>query len=78
MPLMEVGLSTGDFVLDGDPAPPKGHSPQFSAHVCCDQTAVCIRIPPGTQVGLSLSNVVLDLDRTQLPLPKGAQPPIFG
>jgi len=25
---MEVGLSPGDFVLDGDPAPPpKGHSP---------------------------------------------------
>jgi len=24
---MEVGLSPGDFVLDGDPAPP-----QFSAH----------------------------------------------
>jgi len=29
MPIgMEVGLSRGDFVLDGDPAPPK-----FSAHV---------------------------------------------
>jgi len=25
---MELGLSPGDFVLDGDPAPPK-----FSAHV---------------------------------------------
>ena len=27
---VEVGLSTGDFALDGDPAPPplKGHSPQ--------------------------------------------------
>jgi len=23
----EAGLSPGDFVLDGDPAPPKGHSP---------------------------------------------------
>jgi len=29
------------IVLDGDPAPTpqKGHSPQFSAHVCCGQTA---------------------------------------
>jgi len=38
MPLgMEVGLSPGHIVLDGDPAPPpqKGHSPQFSAHVSC-------------------------------------------
>jgi len=36
MPLgMEVGLSPGDFVLDGDPArlPKKGRSPQFLAHV---------------------------------------------
>jgi len=35
MPLgTEVGLDPGDFVLDGDPAPPKRwHSPQFSAHV---------------------------------------------
>jgi len=27
---MDVGLSPGDFVLDGDPTPPK-----FSAHVHC-------------------------------------------
>jgi len=30
---MELGLSPGDFVLDGDPAPPKkggGAPPQFS------------------------------------------------
>ena len=37
----EVGLSPGDIVLDGDPDPPqKGHSPQFSAHVYCDQMVV--------------------------------------
>ena len=35
-----IGLGLGHMVLDGDPAPPKGHSPQFSAHVCCGQTAV--------------------------------------
>jgi len=36
---MGVGLSQGDFVLDGDPAPPekRGTAPQFSAHVCCGQ-----------------------------------------
>jgi len=42
MPLgMEVGLSPGDFVLDGDPAPiSKGADPpQFTAHVYCGQTA---------------------------------------
>ena len=43
MPLgMEVGLGPGHIVLDGDPAlpPQKGHSPQFSVHVCCGQTVV--------------------------------------
>ena len=30
MPLgVKVGLGPGDFVLDGDPAPPKGGSPIF-------------------------------------------------
>jgi len=39
MPLgREVGLGPGDIVLDGDPAPPKVHSLQFSAHVYCGQT----------------------------------------
>jgi len=43
------------IVLDGDPAhlpqqnggtaPKWEHSPQFSAHVYCSQTAVCTRIP---------------------------------
>ena len=38
MPLgREIGLGPGDIVLDGTgnpaPPPPKGHSPQFSAHV---------------------------------------------
>jgi len=36
---VQVGLGPGHIVLDGDPAPlpPKGHSPQFSAHICCGQ-----------------------------------------
>jgi len=35
---MEVGLGPGHTVLDGDPGPPLGHSPQFSASVYCGQT----------------------------------------
>jgi len=30
----------GHIMLDGDPASPKGHSPQFSTHVYCVQTVV--------------------------------------
>jgi len=42
MPLgMVVGLSPGDFVLDGDAAstPKMGRSPKFSAHVYCDNSS---------------------------------------
>jgi len=43
MPLgMEVGLSPGDFVLDGDSAPPAQKwcgAPQLSAHVYCGQSS---------------------------------------
>jgi len=54
---MELGLSPGDFVLDGNPAlpsPKKGAEPppQFSAHFCCGQTAAGIKIPFGIKVGL--------------------------
>jgi len=64
MPLgREVGLGPGDTVLDGDPSPlQKGHSPQFSAHVYCGQTAGCVRIPLGTEVGLGPGDVVFDGD----------------
>jgi len=54
---MEVGLGPGDFVLDGDPAPPpkKGGraAPQFSAHVYCGQTAGWMKLVLGMEVGLS-------------------------
>ena len=49
------------------------HSPQFSVHFYCGQTAGCIRIPLGTEVGLSLGDIVLDGDPAPPP-PKGAQP----
>ena len=83
MPLgMEVGLSPGDYVFDGDPAPSTndGEAPQFSAHLLQpSQTAAWIQMPLGTKVGLGPDNIVLD--RHTAPLPKkGAEPPsqIFG
>jgi len=38
---MQVGLGRGHILLDGDPAPPppKRHSPQFLANICCGQIA---------------------------------------
>jgi len=68
MPLdMELDLSPGDFVFDGDPAlpsPKKGAEPppQFSAHFYCGQTAAGIKMPPGIEVGLSPGDFVLDGD----------------
>jgi len=58
----EVGLGTGHIVIDGDRALPlpKGHSPQFSVHVCCGQTTGWIKISLNTQVGLDPGNIVLD------------------
>jgi len=47
----EVGLSPGNFVLDGHPAPilPKGGGakppPQYSADFYCGQTVGCIKMP---------------------------------
>jgi len=53
---------------------PKGHSPsQFSAHVYCGQTAGFIRLTLVTEVGLSLEDIVLDVDPASHPL-KGTSP----
>jgi len=56
--------------------PPKkrGHSPQL-AHAYCDQTAGCISIPLGTEVGLGQADIVLDEDPAP---PKRGTAPIFG
>jgi len=76
---MEVGLGPGHIVLDGDQASPKkGHSPHFSAHVYCGQTAIWIKMPLGTKVGLAPGQVVLDRNQFIPQIKKGAQPPIFG
>ena len=66
---MDVGISPGHIVLDGDPAllPKRGRSPQLSAHIYCGQTAAWIKMPLGTEVGLCLRDIVLDGDRAPLP-----------
>jgi len=69
-------------VLDGDPAPPppKGLSPQFSAHICCGQMATWIKMPLCMEVGLGPGHIELGLHLTQccqLPSPKRGQSPQF-
>ena len=58
------------------PLPQKGNSPQFSAHIYCGQKAICVTIPLGTEVGLSLGDIVLDADPAA-PLLQGHVPPNF-
>jgi len=60
----EVDLGSGHNVLDGDPVLPfsKGHSPQFSAYACGDQTAGWIKMPLGTEIGLGAGDIVLNED----------------
>jgi len=49
------------------PSLKRGRSPEFLAHVYCGQTAGCIKIPLGAEVGISLNDIVLDGDRAPLP-----------
>jgi len=57
------------------PLPQKGAEPpfQFSAHFYCGQTAGCINMPFGMDVGLTLGDFVLYGDPVPLPK-KGAEP----
>jgi len=77
---IEVSLSPGDFVLDGDPAllPQKGAEPppQFSAHFYCGQTAGCTKMPLGMELRLSPGDFVLDGD-TAPPQKGGGAPAKF-
>jgi len=68
----DIGLSPGDFVLNGDPAPP-----QFSADVYCGQTAGWVKMPLGTPVGLGPNDIVLHGDPAPPPPQKKAQRPNF-
>ena len=72
---VEVGLSPGDFVFDGNPSPPKkggGAPPQFLAHFYCSERAARIKMPLGMEVGLSPGDFVLDGDPS-LPPQKGGR-----
>jgi len=64
MPLgMEVFLSPGDFVFNGDPAIPRKKgtpTPPFLAHVYCGQMTGWIKASLGTEVSLGPGDVVLD------------------
>jgi len=71
MPLgTEASLDPGHIVPDGDSEPSsppkKGTAPQFSFTVDCGRTVVCIRIALSTELGLSLSDIVLDEDPAPL------------
>jgi len=71
----EVGLGLGDFVLDGDSTPPqkKGTAPQFSAHVCCGQTAGWIKMSLNWYGGRPRPMVTV-LDGDPAPSKKGTVP----
>ena len=76
---MQVGLGPGHIVLDGDPAPPppKGHTPQFSAHICCGHMAAWIKMSLGLEQGLGQDDFVLDGDHAPLPKRGRSPPPNF-
>jgi len=61
---MEVGLSPGHIVLDGDPATSCKEGiltpAQFLDHVYCGQMAGWMKTPRGTEVDLGPCHIVLD------------------
>ena len=59
--------------IETQPPPQKRQSPHFLAHVYCGQTAALIKVPLGTEVGLSADDIVT----AGHPLPKRGQPPNF-
>jgi len=67
---MEVCLSPGDFVLDGDPAISK----MGAANFYCAQTAVCITMPLGVEYRPHPRGLCVRWGPSPLPN-KGAEPP---
>ena len=59
------------------PPPKRGQSPltQFSAHLYCGQTAGCIKMALGTEVGPGPVHILLDGDTAPLPQKRGQSPP---
>jgi len=80
MPLgMEVGLSPGDFVLDGDPASPSpkgGRAPQIFGPCLLWPNGWMMKMAVSIEARLSLGDFMLDGDPGPLPK-KGAEPPDF-
>jgi len=76
---MEVGLGTVHIVLDVNllAFPENGAQPQFSARVCCGQTAGWIKMALCTKVGLVSGHIVLHGDPAPPPI-RGTAPKIFG
>jgi len=73
---MQIGLGPGHIVLGGDTTYTspllKGHTPpQFSAHICCGQTAAWINMSLGMEVGLGPGDFVLDGEPAPPPQIKG-------
>jgi len=60
------------------PPPLKGHSTQFSAHVCCGQTTGWIKTPLGMEVDLGPGHFVLDRFPAIGEKCTAALPPLFG
>ena len=63
----------------GPSCPPQKGAQQpshLSAHVCCGQSAGCIKMPLGMEVGLGPGHIVLGGDRAA-PLQKGGHSPQF-
>ena len=76
---MEVGLTPGNFVFDGDPATPRTEgtptNTQCLAHVYCGQTAGWMKTPLGMEVDLGPGHIVLD--RVPALRETGSAAPIF-
>jgi len=73
LPKKRAKMETSSLPKKGAEPPP-----QFSAHFYCDQTAECIKMPLGMEVGLSPGDFVLDGDPASSPK-SGVEPiPIFG
>ena len=73
---MQVGLGSG-HIVPSSPPQKRGHAePPISGPFLLWPDGWCIRIPLGTEVGLSLGDIVLDGDPAPPPL-KGQSPPNF-
>ena len=74
---LEVGLSPGDFLFDGDPAIPSPPEKRHILFLACGQTAGWMKTPLGTVADLGPGYIVLDGSQLSA---IGAQqaPPLFG